>query len=47
MHKQTPWPLIRERTISTDRPPLSAVHKCQVAFNCFSHQIQESELALG
>jgi hypothetical protein len=21
-NKQTPWPLVRERTISTDRPPL-------------------------
>jgi hypothetical protein len=29
--KQTPWPLVRERTIPTDRPPLVCTEMNEVA----------------
>jgi hypothetical protein len=29
-HKQTPWPLVRKRTILTERPPLVDEIYCQL-----------------
>jgi hypothetical protein len=29
-NKQTPWPLVRKRTIPTERPPLVGEIQCQI-----------------